>query len=176
MSIGAGLLTTFEVDTGAGKWIGYQVLYGLGLGLCFQIPNLAVQACLPKHDVPTGLALMLFGSLIGASVFVSVGENVLGNQLVQRFSGFPGFSPSLVTSDGATSLLNSIPADLRDTGLRAYNDALRKVFLVGLIPTCLSVIGLFSLEWRSVKKKPEAKVAAEATGAAEEKKIGETTE
>ena len=33
MSIGAGLLTTFDVHTGSPKWIGYQVLYGLGFGL-----------------------------------------------------------------------------------------------------------------------------------------------
>lgn len=32
MSVGAGLLTTFQVDTCEGKWIGYQVPYGLGLG------------------------------------------------------------------------------------------------------------------------------------------------
>lgn len=32
MSVGAGLLTTFEVDTGASKWIGYQIVYGFGVG------------------------------------------------------------------------------------------------------------------------------------------------
>jgi hypothetical protein len=26
MSAGAGLITTFQVDTGEGEWIGYQVL------------------------------------------------------------------------------------------------------------------------------------------------------
>lgn len=28
MSVGAGLLTTLQLDTGTGKWIGYQILYG----------------------------------------------------------------------------------------------------------------------------------------------------
>ena len=31
MSIGAGLITTFTPGTGHAKWIGYQVIYGLGL-------------------------------------------------------------------------------------------------------------------------------------------------
>lgn len=35
MSVGAGLLTTFQVDTGEGKWIGYQILHGFGMGLAF---------------------------------------------------------------------------------------------------------------------------------------------
>ncbi|KAG6358766.1 hypothetical protein INS49_012285 [Diaporthe citri] len=173
MCAGAGLLTTFQVDTSAGKWIGYQILYGLGLGLCFQVPNLAAQTCLPKKDVPTGLALMLFGSLIGASVFVAVGENVLSNQLVRRLSGLPGFDPSLVTSGGATSLLDSLPENLRETALVAYNEALRTVFIVGLIPSCLTALGTFSLEWKTVKKNKVAKAAAEDPGAAEEKKLGE---
>lgn len=170
---GAGLLTTFEVDTSAGKWIGYQILYGLGLGLCFQVPNLAAQTCLPKKDVPTGLALMLFGSLIGASVFVAVGENVLSNQLVQRLSSLPGFDPSLVASGGVTSLLDSLPQALRATALAAYNEALRQVFVVGLIMSCLAAVGTFSLEWKTVKKDQVAKAVAADSGVAEKHSSGE---
>ena len=173
MCTGASLLTTLQVDTSVGKWIGYQTLYGFGLGLCFQVPNLAAQTCLPKKDVPTGLALMLFGSLIGASVFVAVGENVLSNQLVRRLSGFPGFDPSLVTSGGVTSLLDSLPEGMRDPALVAYNEALRTVFVVGLILSCLATLGTFSLEWKTVKKDKIAKAAAEDAKATEEKKHGE---
>ena len=191
MSVGAGLLTTFQVDVSKGKWIGYQVVYGIGLGLCFQVPNLAAQAVLPKKDVPIGLALMLFGQLLGAAVFVAVGENVLGNELVKRLSTIPGLDLSLVTSGGATSLIESIPANLRGTVLIAYNEALRKVFQVGLILSCLTVLGAIALEWRSIlkepkgkvpgesvqeEKMPEANVDAEIDGAASEGKVKEVTE
>ena len=174
MSVGSGLIMTFQVDTGAGKWIGYQVLYGFGTGLCFQTPNLATQTVLPKFDVPMGLALMFFGQLLGAAVFISVGQNVLDTQLLQRLSTIPGFNKSLVTSGGATSLLNSVPPDFRGAVLTAYNDSLRKVFLVGLILSCFTVLGTASMEWKSVLKKPEAKVESEKSGAAEEKKGGHT--
>lgn len=153
MSVGAGLLTTFQVNTSEGKWIGYQILYGIGVGSCFQIPNLAVQTVLPKVDVSMGLALMLFSQLLGSAVFVAVGENVLGNQLVQRLSGIPGFDSSLITSSGVTSLLDSLPANVLEMALEAYNEALRKVFQVGLIVSCLAVLGTATLEWRSVLKK-----------------------
>ncbi len=170
MSVGAGLLTTLQVDTGAGKWIGYQVLYGFGMGLCFQTPNLATQTVLPKFDVPMGLALMFFGQLLGAAVFVSVGENVLDNQLLQRLSGMSGFNKSLITSGGATALRDSVPPDLRGTVLIAYNESLRKVFQIGLILSCLAVLGTASMEWKSVLKKPDAKIDAEKSGATKEKK------
>ena len=171
MSVGAGLLTTFEVNTGAGKWIGYQIVYGIGLGLCFQIPNLAAQTVLPKPDVPSGLALMLFGQLIGAAVFVSVGENILANQLVKRLSGLPGFNRSLVTSGGVTELLDAIPAILRDTVLHSYNEALRKVFQAGLIISCLTVLGAATLEWKSIKKGQPKPDAENNGGAAGEKPV-----
>ncbi len=135
------------------------------MGLSFQAPSLAVQTVLPTRDVPVGSALIFFSQLLGASVFVSVGESVLDNQLVQRLSGLPGFVPSLVTSGGATSLISSLPADLRETVLEAYNESLRTVFQIGLAVSCLTIFGVVALEWRSMLKKPEGSPGAE-TGAA----------
>ena len=160
MCVGAGLLTTLQVDTSRGMWIGYQIIYGFGMGLAFQQPNLAAQTVLPTRDVPMGLALIFFSQLLGAAVFVPVGENVLGTQLLHRLSGIPGFNPSLITAGGATSLISSLSPDLRGTVLLAYNEALRKVLQIGLIISCLSVLGAFSLEWASVLDKPGEKLEA----------------
>ncbi|KAH8157934.1 hypothetical protein CIB48_g10310 [Xylaria polymorpha] len=182
-SIGAGLLTTLQIDTGMPKWVGYQVLYGFGLGLCFQAPNLAAQTVLPKNDVSIGASLMFFSQILGGAIFVSVGQNVLNNQLLQRLRHIPGFSPGLVQAGGATSLIDSFPIEYRHDVLIAYNESLRTVFRVGLILATLSVIGAAGMEWRSVKKgKPGAKpkdvetAAADATAdaAVENKSDGET--
>ncbi|KAH8435300.1 MDR family MFS transporter [Aspergillus melleus] len=153
MAIGSGLLTTLQVDTSEGKWIGYQILYGFGMGLSFQAPSLAAQTVLPPADVPIGSSLMFFGQLLGATIFISVGENVLDNQLVGRLAGMPGFDPSSVTSGGATSLLDMLPENLRGTALVAYNEALRQVFVVGLVMSCLTMLGTAGLEWKSMLAK-----------------------
>ncbi|KAK6522217.1 hypothetical protein TWF281_002784 [Arthrobotrys megalospora] len=153
MAVGGGLLTTLQLDSGPGQWIGYQVVYGLGMGLCFQVPNLAAQTVLPKEDVPIGIALMFFGQLLGAAIFVAVGENVLGNQLVNLLAGVGGIDKTSITEGGATTLLNELDAGLRDTVLVAYNEALRRVFQVGLVVTCLAVIGAATLEWKSILKQ-----------------------
>jgi hypothetical protein len=58
--MGAGLLTTLAVDTSQGKWIGYQILYGFGLGLASQAPNMAAQTVLRKQDVAIGASLLFF--------------------------------------------------------------------------------------------------------------------
>lgn len=174
MSVAAGLLTTLQPTTPAGRWIGYQILYGFGMGLVFQAPNLAVQTVLPRRDVPVGTSLLFFSQLLGATIIVSVGENVLDNQLVKRLSGLPGFEPSLVTSGGATALLDALPADVRPLALPLYNEALRSVFRIGLVVSCLSVLGAVSLEWKSILKKgPAGSPGAKEKPTPKEKKANE---
>lgn len=37
LSVGSGLIATFSPSTPTGKWIGYQILYGVGRGLGIQM-------------------------------------------------------------------------------------------------------------------------------------------
>jgi hypothetical protein len=173
-SVGAGLLTTLQVDTPAANLIGYQILFGFGLGLTSQGPNLAAQTVLPKPDIATGASLMFFSQLLSGAVFVSVGQNVFENQLIQRLSSVPGFSPKMIQNSGVTSLTD-LPASIKTTVLVAYNESLRKLFRVGLILVCLTMLGALAMEWRSVKKvavKPEKKDEESGTINVEEKSKG----
>ena len=58
-SVGVGLLYTLTIGSSPAKWIGYQVVAGLGLGLGFQVPVSAVQATLPQIDIPSGTAMII---------------------------------------------------------------------------------------------------------------------
>jgi len=58
---GAGLLTTLGTHASEGQWIGYQILYGFGVGCASQAPNMAAQTVLPREDVAIGASLMFFG-------------------------------------------------------------------------------------------------------------------
>ncbi|KAK7428260.1 hypothetical protein QQZ08_005157 [Neonectria magnoliae] len=151
MSVGAGLLNTLEIETPKAKWIGYQIIYGWGLGSSSQVPNLAAQTVLPKRDIPIGTSLMFFSQLLGGAVFVSVGQNVLNNQLLQRLSAVPGFTPKSIQISGVTSLVN-LPVSIKSTVLVAYNESLRQVFQVGMILACVTMLGALAMEWRSVKQ------------------------
>lgn len=151
MSIGAGLLTTFQVDTGRPKWIGYQFLYGFGMGMVTQAPNLAAQTVLPKKDVAIGASLMFFSQQLSAGIFGSVSENIFNSQLQQRLGNIPGFDPSSIQGNGVTSLIK-VPDSIKGEVLKGYNEALRHVFQIPLIVVCIGMIGALMMEWRSVKK------------------------
>ncbi|KAG2019076.1 hypothetical protein GB937_005367 [Aspergillus fischeri] len=163
-SIGAGLLTTLGVHTSKAKWIGFQVLYGFGLGTCNQIPNMAAQTVLPREQVAIGASLMFFAQQLFGAVFTSVGQNVLSNQLAKRLA----ISSQVVQNTGATQLLEHVPVDDRAASLGAYNDSLRVVFQVGLIMACLATLGAVSMEWRTVKKKQLPSTSDINDGQAEE--------
>lgn len=166
LSIGSGLLTTLQVGTGEGRWIGYQILYGFGMGCTFQAPNLAAQTVLATQDVPVGTSLMFFSQLLGGAIFTSVGSNVLSNELLKNLAGIPGVNPALLLNGGATELTKNIPAAAVAPVLQGYNSSLRVVLQVGLVMTCLTLFGALGLEWRSVKnKKSAAEKAAEEGGA-----------
>lgn len=166
-SIGAGLLTTLEVGTTTGKWIGYQIMYGFGLGCANQTPNMAAQTVLPRDQVAIGASLMFFGQTLLGAVFTSVGQNVLDNQLTKRLADIPGFTAKLIQSTGATDILRFVPADHHAEALVDYNDSLRVCFQVGLIVACLAIIGGVFMEWRTVKKHVKKPDPEQGKGQAE---------
>jgi MFS family permease len=151
MSAGAALLTTLNIDTQSASLIGYQILYGSGLGLATQAPNLAAQAVLSKPDISIGASLMFFSQLFSGAIFVPVGQSVLQHQLLKRLLAVPGFTAEMIQNSGATVLTN-VPSALKPTVLIAYNDSLRQVFRVGLILVCINIFGALAMEWKSVKK------------------------
>jgi hypothetical protein len=109
-SIGAGLLTTLDLDTSSPKWIGYQVICGFGIGMGLQLPLIAVQTVLDMSEIPIATALVIFMQLFGAAIFVSVGESVLTNKLVYYISHVvPGVDTVAIASSGATNIKNVVP-------------------------------------------------------------------
>jgi len=162
-SIGAGLLTTLTPDSSIGMWLGFQVLYGLGLGLGMQQANLAAQTVLSRRDVSVGASLMIFAQTLGGSVFLSVGQNLLSNGLVEGLSGVAGLTPEQIVSTGATDLRGVVPADMLPEVLDIYNDALRNTFRAGLALVCANIIGASLMEWKSIKAKKAAKATEETT-------------
>jgi len=166
MSVGAGLFLTFDASTKMANWIGYQILFGFGLGWTFQAPNLAAQTVLPTKDVSMGISLMFFTQLLSGAIFISVGQNVFTNELLKRLAGVPGVDPELIENTGVTSLAGSLAPNVRDIVLGAYNLSLRQVFIVGVVFTCLTVLGGLAMEMRSVKAKNDAATARAAAASA----------
>ncbi|KAJ6127766.1 hypothetical protein N7471_008983 [Penicillium samsonianum] len=154
MSIGAGLCLLFDVNTPTSKWVGYQFLYGFGVGLGFQQGTVAAQAVLPFNDVATGTAVVVFLQILGGSIFVSVAQNQFTTKLVSNLLALdiPGLSPQGIVSAGATGLRDLVSAEDLPRVLVAYNDAIVSALMVGVIVGAISIFGALGVEWKSVKQ------------------------
>ena len=158
MSIGAGLLATWHVNTGEGMWLGYQVVYGAGVGCGMQQSLIMAQTVLHKKDIPIGTAIMMFSQTLGGAIFISVAQNVFTNELLKNIEALaiPHFNPQIVLATGATSLKTVIPAKFLPAVQVAYNTTVINTFYVGLATAVLSAVGAVFWEWKSVKGKPIA--------------------
>lgn len=161
MTIGAGLLSTLEVDSGHPKWIGYQVVFGVGLGMGMQMPMIVTQTALKTEDVPSGTAMVMFAQTLGGAIFVSVGQNIFQNQLLHNIHQYaPGADASRIIAGGATMLRNIVTGPALKPVLLAYNNAVTQTFYVAVAMGALSLIGPVFIEWLSVKGKKIEMAAA----------------
>lgn len=152
-SIGAGLITTWSVDSPHSMWIGYQIISGFGTGLALALPQVAVQPGLLPQAIPTAISMTTFSQVFGGAPFVSIGNNIFNNKLVQYVShiGISNLDATKVIQAGATELRQAVAAEYLPQVLVAYNEPLRLVFRAGLAMSCLSILAALPLEWRSIK-------------------------
>lgn len=172
-SIGIGLISTWDASAGAQRWIGYQILYGFGLGLGMQGPSLAVQASLKGEDVPIGIAAIFFFQQIGSAIFVSVGQNLLLDSLIANLTRkkVPGADAGSVAKAGATQLRNMVKPEYLPAITNIYNVALRSVWYAALGLTCAISVSLPFIKWHNLQQVSlSTKSDADSTHCADQNK------
>ncbi len=161
MAVGCGLMSTWKVDTGHAQWIGYQIIYGFGVGFGMQQALIMAQTVLHLDDVPVGTALIMFMQTLGGALFISVAQNIFTNRLVSNLARYvPTLNPSIVLKTGATSLKGAVDSSLLPAVLLAYNNALSQTFYISVSLGALSILGAAGIEWKSVKGKKVEPVMA----------------
>jgi MFS transporter, DHA2 family, glioxin efflux transporter len=153
-SVGAGLIYTLNISSGSDKWIGYQALVGIGLGLIFQIPVIVGQAIVKPSDLSSVSAIILFFQTVGGAIFISAAQSGFTNKLA---SNLPSKAPTVdigkLLATGATDLRKVFSADEIPGILSAYMEGLRLPFALAIACACLSFFIAFAPRWESIKGK-----------------------
>jgi hypothetical protein len=118
MTIGNGLYTLFSTESSLAEIITFQIVAGLGAGLLFQAPLLALQALLPQDDIAMATSTLSFMRNLATSLSVVIGGVLFQNSMDIRV-------PSLSTPP------ISLPSNITD--LLVGGDAAANVFLVSVI-------------------------------------------
>jgi len=99
------------------------------------------------------ISLMFFAQQLSGAIFLSVAQNLFEQRLDKNLAGISGLNARNITSNGATELRKVVPLQELPVVLVAYNDAIKRTFILATIMGALVIIGALLMEWRSVLKK-----------------------
>lgn len=161
LTIGAGLITSWKVNSPIGIWFSFQVIMGLGAGGSFQIPLIAVQTVLDLEDVPVGTAIISFAQSLGGAVFIAISQSIFSNSLEKGLRSRitdPQVTQTIISS-GATGFKNIVDPSYLPAIYDAYIHSLTSSYKVALVAAALSVLFAACVEFKSVKGKKGAELA-----------------
>ncbi|KAI0885866.1 putative MFS transporter [Annulohypoxylon maeteangense] len=120
-SVGSGLLSTLQISTSVGRWVGYQVIYGLGVGMVVQMPFIAIQTLIPRPNIPSALAILIFTQYFGAALFVTTAQSIFNNSMRTVLSETaPGVDIEKIMTGGATAVRSLVSGQQLHEVLAAY--------------------------------------------------------
>jgi hypothetical protein len=153
-SIGTGLIYTLEIDSNSAKWIGYQAIAEIGLGLILQIPVMVAQASVIPSDISSVSAIILFFQSIGGAIFISAAQAGFANKLLKELPiRAPTVNPGLVIATGATDLRKVFNAEELPGILSAFMEGLRVSYITSIACACATSFIAFAPRWENLKGK-----------------------
>ncbi|MFG2725563.1 MFS transporter [Streptomyces canus] len=148
--VGMWLLSRLEVDTPRLHYSVWMAVLGAGIGMVMPVLILAVQNSVRPADLGTATSANNYfrqiGGSVGAAIFGTLFADRLDDALAERLptgAGLP--DPESITPQ----LVHALPPELRDGYIRAYADAMPRIFLY-LVPVL--VLGLLIAFF--LKEKP----------------------
>ncbi|MFF4250435.1 MFS transporter [Streptomyces sp. NPDC001663] len=150
--VGMWLLSRLEVDTPRLQYSIWMAVLGAGIGMVMPVLILAVQNSVRPADLGTATSANNYfrqiGGSVGAAIFGTLFADRLADALAKRLPTRAGArlpDPESITPQ----LVHALPAPLRDGYIRAYADAMPRIFLY-LVP----VLALGLLIAFFLKEKP----------------------
>ncbi|KAK4086355.1 MFS multidrug transporter [Purpureocillium lilacinum] len=151
-TVGAGLMYTFGLDTSAGKYVGYQLIAGMGMGMTLQIPLMANQAAVSPMDISSVSAITLFFQIIGGSFSVACAQAAFASTLVKRIVvRAPTVDPDTLLHLGASQLRSEFSGDELHGVLEAYMDGLKVSFAIAVALLGVGFLFAFVPEWNDFR-------------------------
>jgi MFS family permease len=156
-AIGAGLLSTLQVNSGMKYWFGYQVLQSAGVGVGAQNALMVASVAVVPDDMAMATSILTFTQTLSSSIFLPVAQSVFQNQLLTNLrERLPATNAALIVQSGATGFRKHLTSDQLPLALYAYNKAISRTFYVAVATASLSIFGPLFMEWLSLKSKDKA--------------------
>jgi EmrB/QacA subfamily drug resistance transporter len=140
----------------------WMIILGLGIGMFFQVPILAVQNSVPFKQMGAGTGTVTFarsiGSSFGGAIFGTILITRLNTHLHLLLPQFKGKINASAISSGTGSLSTSLPAPVLHKILQAFDMAFHDMFIYALPIAVITLI--FSVMLKEVPLRDSAKAHA----------------
>ncbi|KAF7901360.1 hypothetical protein EAF00_003581 [Botryotinia globosa] len=168
-AIGYGLISTYTASTPASKWIGYQILGGIGRGLSMQMVIIAIQNNLTGTNIVMAQTLVIFFQYLGGALCLTFASTIFAAKLKSGLRVYaPTVDPQLVIEAGATAYRNVIPKDQVMNVVTAYNLAINHCFYLAAGLAAGVMLFVWGMGWKKIGEKSDGKnVKAGQEGGAE---------
>ena len=151
-TVGAGLIYSLDIGSSSGRYIGYQIIFGTGLGIAIQVPVIAAQALSDISDIALVTASILFFQLSSGAFSVSAAQSIFNNELVRKLATLgTGVNPSRVIQAGSTGITDTFTKDQVTGILLSYMKGLKASWAMGIALAGVTLFISFWPEWRSIK-------------------------
>ncbi|GBE78995.1 Efflux pump roqT [Sparassis crispa] len=135
-SIGAGLLSSLTISTPNSHAIGFQILYGVGVGGAMQNVFIACQAEWEGQDglLAQATTVLTFTQVLGGVAGVSISGTIFTNLLRTNLRVYAPQLPAalVVAVEQSVTAIAEVAPDMRAAVLHAYTFSISRVFLIGV--------------------------------------------
>ncbi|KAJ5730545.1 uncharacterized protein N7483_005053 [Penicillium malachiteum] len=154
-SIGYGLLSLLSPTTPTAKWIGYQVLYGVGSGCTTAAPYIAIQSLVAPEQIPLAMAIIIFWQNIGGATSLIAANAIFDNSLrseLQKRAAEISVSPDTIINAGVRSIRSLVSGSELTAVLAAYAKSVDKVMYLGIAVSLTVIVVSPGLGWKDIRK------------------------
>ncbi|KAJ7895197.1 putative MFS transporter [Mycena olivaceomarginata] len=138
---GAAILYTLDLDSSKARYVGAQILVGLGIGLGNQIPMTALQGFSNAEDVPSTTGIILMCNSISGAYFVTAAQSLFANRMLKSLAASElNIDAATVLATGASELQRVFSGDELAAVLSAYMTGMKGVFAFSLAGTAFTVL------------------------------------
>ncbi|VDC06039.1 unnamed protein product [Peniophora sp. CBMAI 1063] len=130
--VGFGILTILDRNSGVARYIGCQVVLGIGLGIVWVGVSFPILAPLPNSNNAHALAFSTFARDLSQTWGIAIGGAILQNELTHRLPDRykTEFPQGISSAYAAIPLVSALPEPLRGEVRAAFVDSLRVMWQV----------------------------------------------
>jgi hypothetical protein len=181
MTVGIGLLISFNQNLDMGKIIGFLIVVGIGFGPNFHAPLIALQTRIREKDIAAGTAAFGFVRMASGAIGVVVGQVVFQILMRPHFDAFvrsgveSGFAERLAGGEAIAqaSSVATLPTGQRTAVRAGMTEALRGVWIFYTVVSVLGLLVSFGIRRTRLAKEKTRVQSGEVSEGGDEAGVAE---